>query len=139
MAEQGDIYGRGTAFPPRIGADGRLAYSAGAENVRECIRVILLTEPGERIMRPGFGGGLKRFLFQPNTAATHRLIEETIRGALGRWEPRIELLSVEVVADPDDPDAALATLQYRLVAGGDEELLGLRVALAGGPAGGGGT
>lgn len=71
-----DRYGQGLSFPPRIGADGRLAWSSGEENVRESIRVILLTDPGDRLLRPGFGCGLRRFLFEPNTPTTRALIRE---------------------------------------------------------------
>lgn len=127
MPDTGKIYGRGVAFPPRVGPDGRLAYSEGAENVRQNIRVILLTEPRERIMQPEFGGGLRRFLFQPNTAGTHRIIEETIRTALGRWEPRISLEGLDVRPDPEEERRAVATIRYRLIATGDTETIELTV------------
>jgi phage baseplate assembly protein W len=136
MADEGRIFGRGVAFPPRVGPDGRIAFSVGAENVRQSIRVILLTEPGERIMHPAFGGGLQRFLFQPNTAATHRLIEETIQVALGRSEPRLRLDAVDVGPDPAEDRAAIAMIRYTLVATGVADSVGLRVPLggSGGPA-----
>jgi uncharacterized protein len=110
------VYGRGMAFPPRVGADGRIAWSEGEANVRESIRVILMTEPGERLRLPAFGAGLGRFLFEPNILATHTLMRQRIADALKRWEPRIALEAVEVQADAADPQAAVATLTYRLVA-----------------------
>ena len=125
--DEGVRFGRGISFPPRIGADGRVAWSSGPENIREAIRVILLTELEERLMLPQFGGGLRRYLFQPNTVSTHRLIQRTITQALGRWEPRISVESVEVELDAEDPQAALATLRYRLVATQAADQLTLRV------------
>jgi len=125
--DEGTRFGRGISFPPRIGADGRVAWSSGPENIREAIRVILLTELEERLMLPQFGGGLRRYLFQPNTVSTHRLIQRTITQALGRWEPRISVESVEVELDAEDPQAALATLRYRLVATQAADQLTLRV------------
>ena len=124
------LFGRGMAFPPQVGPDGRMAYSEGAENVAQAIRVILMTEQGERIMRPDFGAGLGKFLFEPNTAATHRLIEERIRTALGRWEPRIALESIAVREDPEEPRRAIATLRYRLIATGLAEQIALSVSVA---------
>ena len=112
------LLGRGISFPPRIGSDGRFAYSSGAENVRESIRVILSTDQDERIMLPEFGGGLVQYLFQPNMPSTHRLIQESITQSLARWETRIEVDSVDVAADPADPRAAVATVQYRVRATG---------------------
>src|SRR5262245_24158757 len=125
------LLGRGISFPPRIGLDGRMAYSSGAENVRESIRVILSTDRQERVMLPQFGGGLARYLFEPNTPDTHRLIQERITQALVRWEPRIELEAVRVTAAADDPRAAVATVRYRLKATGGSDRTDLTVRLAG--------
>ena len=125
------LLGRGISFPPRIDTDGRFAYSTGAENVRESIRVVLSTDRLERIMLPEFGGGLAGYLFEPNTPTTHRLIQERITQALGRWEPRIDLEGVRVAADPDDPRAAIATVRYRLRATGAADRADVRVQLAG--------
>ena len=130
MIDVGRLFGRGTAFPPYIDEGGRISWSAGAQNIRESIRVILLTEPGERLMLPDFGAGLKRFLFQPNTVTTHRLIEEVILQALDQWEPRIEVDSVEVEADDDDPTSALVTIRYTLIANQANDQLQLRIQLA---------
>ena len=110
------VYGRGMAFPPRVGADGRIAWSEGEANVREAMRVILMTEPGERLRLPEFGAGLGRFLFEPNILSTHTQMRQRIADALKRWEPRIQVEEVDVQADSVDPQAAIATITYRLVA-----------------------
>lgn len=130
MTDPGRLFGRGLAFPPRVGSDGRLAASAGAENVRQCVRLILLTEPRERVMLPQFGGGLARFLFRPNTPATHRLIEEAVSEALGRWEPRVRLIEVTARADPDDPRGVLIDVLYQLVANQVQDRLSLTLTLS---------
>ena len=62
------LYGQGLSFPPRVGPDGSMLWSIGEINVRECICTILRTSPGERVEMPTFGCGLRRFLFEPNTA-----------------------------------------------------------------------
>src|SRR3989442_14980690 len=97
--DAGQIYGRSIAFPPHIGADGRMAWSVGDANIRESIEVILKTEPKERINLASFGGGLRQFLFEPNTVATRHQIEDRITRALEEWEPRITVTSVEVEED----------------------------------------
>ena len=129
--DAGRLYGRGVSFPPRVGEDGRVAWSTGDENIRDAIRVILLTEPGERLMRPDFGAGLGRYLFEPNTVTTRRAIEESIKRALADWEPRIIVQSVAVEEDPDDPRSALATVTYKLVATRAIERVSLGVGVAG--------
>ncbi|HEY0953885.1 MAG TPA: GPW/gp25 family protein [Roseateles sp.] len=125
------LYGQGMAFPPRVQPDGSIAWSSGEDNVREAIRIVLMTEPGERLYLPSFGAGLGRFLFEPNVASTHTLIAERIQGALQAWEPRVRVESVDVLADPADPQAAIATLSYRLVATQAQERVSLSVSVAG--------
>ena len=58
MSNLGKIFGKGISFPPRIGADGRVVWSEGEPNIRESIKVILLTELNERLRLPDFGGAL---------------------------------------------------------------------------------
>ena len=130
MMNAATLLGRGIAFPPRLGPDGRLRWSEGSENVREALEVILLTELRERVMLGEFGAGLRSFLFEPNIATTHGLIEERVRRALTRWEPRVKLDRLTVAADPTDPQAAVLTIAYRLVATGETDQLALTVQLA---------
>lgn len=131
MKNAGRIFGRGMKFPPSIGPEGRLLWSEGEENIREAIRVILMTEPRERLHLPDFGGGLRSFLFEPNTPATRQRIQDRIQRALSAWEPRIRIESVSVDADPADPHTAVATITYKLVATQAQEQLSLNVALTG--------
>jgi len=123
------MFGRGISFPPRVGVDGRVCWSAGEQNVRESIRVILMTEPRERIALRDFGGGLSEFLFEPNTVATRQSVQERIGAALAQWEPRVRVESVEVESDRIDPSAATATITYRLVATQARERVSVRVSL----------
>jgi phage baseplate assembly protein W len=131
MESQGRLFGKGLAFPPRVGSDGRVAWSEGETNVREAIRVILMTEQRERLMLPEFGGSLGLFLFEPNTVTTRHLIKDRIERALAQWEPRIAVESVVVEPDAEHAQAAVATITYRLVATQSRERVSLGVTLAG--------
>jgi phage baseplate assembly protein W len=127
--DAGRLFGRGMAFPPRV-VNGRVPFSEGEQNVREAIRIVLLTDQRERVRLPQFGGTLRQFLFEPNTVATRQRIHNQIELALARWEPRIAVQSVAVEADAADPQAAIATITYRLVATQTLERVSLAVALA---------
>ena len=127
----GKLLGRGMSFPPRVGPDGRFAWSEGEENVRESIRVVLLTESGERLMAPEFGGGVGAHLFEPNSVTTRKLLQERIADALRQWEPRVSLESVVVESDPDDARAALVSIVYKLVATQARERLSVGIVLNG--------
>ncbi len=128
MSDPGKLFGRSISFPPRI-VEGRMVWSAGETNVRESIQVILLTELGERLRLPSFGGGLQEFLFEPNTVTTHQLIADRITQAVTQWEPRVVIESVNVEADARDPQSAIATLIYKLVATQVRERVSLNVVL----------
>ncbi|MFQ6029614.1 MAG: GPW/gp25 family protein [Dehalococcoidia bacterium] len=125
----GNLFGRGIAFPPRIGPDGQWAWSEGAPNIREAIQIILQTDVGERLMLRPFGAGLGRFLFDPNTTATRRLIQERVENALQLWEPRIRLHNVQVDADPANAEQVVIMIHYELVATSESEGLSLVVNL----------
>lgn len=129
--DAGQLYGKGIGFPPCIGGDGRVVWSSGEANVRESIRIILMTEPGERLRLPGFGGGLKRFLFEPNTVSTRHLISERIKKALTDWEPRIQVESVSVDPADDDKQSAAATIIYKLIATQVQEQVSLNMQFTG--------
>jgi phage baseplate assembly protein W len=131
MADGGRILGRGISFPPRVGADGRIAWSEGETNVQDAIRVILQTDNDERLRLPQFGAGLTRYLFEPNTVATRSRLERQIVRALAEWEPRIAVDGVDVQEDPEDPDGAIATIRYTLVATQAAQRLSLGVTLGG--------
>jgi phage baseplate assembly protein W len=84
----------------------------------------------ERLRLPEFGGGLNRFLFEPNTVTTRQLLQDRITKALTQWEPRIAVESVSVEPDPSARETAIATITYRLVATQTRERVNLNVALA---------
>jgi hypothetical protein len=93
---------------PRLGG---LQYTSGPDKVRQSIWIILDTEPGERLMRPTFGCGLRRYLMKPNTPATRALIQHDVQLGLSLWEPRIQLKDVRV--DPGgDPSLVLIQVSY---------------------------
>lgn len=112
----GQLYGRSMAFPPRVGEDGHIAWSEGETNIRESIQIILQTQERERLNLPRFGAGLRKYLFEPNTVTTWSQIQDRITKTLQLWEPRILVSGVSVEEDPNDRQAALATIEYNLVA-----------------------
>lgn len=102
------VLGRGLGLPLYPGRDGRMPRAEGPDKVRQSIFIILDTEPGERVMLPEFGCGLRRFLMQPNNAATRADIERAVGLALQRWEARITLARVEA---GQGADPALVTIE----------------------------
>lgn len=107
--------GSGLRFPFRPDADGAMTYLTGMDLIRQSVATILDTEPGERIMLPSFGCGLRRYLMEPNTQATRTGMAEDITTALSLWEPRIRLLQVGVTLG-EDPSLVWIDIAYERAA-----------------------
>src|SRR4051794_10116502 len=109
-----DFLGQGWAFPIQPNPGGRLVYLDGEEKIRQSIWLILSTAPGERQMLPDFGCGIHDLVFAPNTATLRGLVQERVRDALVRWEPRIDVIDVRVETSPDARNYLLIRIDYRV-------------------------
>lgn len=109
----GDRLGTGLRFP-LVTRDG-FGWVAGAQAVEQSIRSILLTEPGERIARPTFGAGLRRFLFAPDGLELRTRIRAAVSEALERDEARIRVESVAVDTDPREATVLRIAIRYQIL------------------------
>jgi phage baseplate assembly protein W len=109
MSNAADFIGRGFLFPLRVDQHGSIALSNGAADLESSIRMVLITAPGERVMRPEFGCKIWELLFEPINANTLGLMAVAVRDALGRWEPRITV--EEVVVEPDRRDEGMVMIR----------------------------
>jgi len=130
MARPDDIVPRGW---PLSGpdAEGRLGYARGEIALREAIWNVVATAPGERVMRPEFGGGLREFVHRPNNETTRALIAAAVRGAIERFEPRVLVEAVEVRARAGAPSAVEVVVRYAERASGERASTALAVDLSG--------
>ncbi len=99
---------------PLPDAQGVIAWPDLEQSVRDSIRILLSTRPGEQLMRPDFGAGLDRLLHEPNVLATRRQIRDLVQYAIARWERRVLLDRVEVWEVPDEPSHVRVEIAYRL-------------------------
>lgn len=106
------------AFPPRFAPETGVSLTAGVEAVMQSLRVLFMTEPGERIMRESYGGGMHDFIFENITdellANIHNRIEESIL----RHEPRALLR--DVIIQPDTQDASRLRVQITVYLSGTD-------------------
>jgi phage baseplate assembly protein W len=109
-----DIVGSGIAFPLRVDRRGALALAHHDEDVQEAIRLILGTAPGDRPMRPEFGCRVHDQVFAGVDAQTLGRLEHDIREALDRWEPRIDVVSIDFDLSETDQGRLLIDIGYLL-------------------------
>jgi phage baseplate assembly protein W len=110
----GSLAGRGFSWPLEVDHTGSIEVADGVEDLDRSIRMVLLTAPGERLMRPDFGCRIWDLLFEPVTANLLGLISEAVHDSLARWEPRITVEDVQPTVDPDDSALIRITISYRV-------------------------
>lgn len=72
-------------FPYQVAINGRTATTDRAEHIRDLIKQVLFTSPGERVNRPTFGSGLNQLVFEPNNAELISTVQFLVNGALQQW------------------------------------------------------
>ncbi|WP_224245080.1 GPW/gp25 family protein [Hyalangium gracile] len=108
----GDFLGSGWSFPVGLDASGQVATSQEEAKIRQSLWLILSTAPGERVMRPDFGCGIHALVFENIGAGTMGRVASEVTQALTLWEPRIDLLGVDVQPDEEEPGRLLITITY---------------------------
>lgn len=86
---------------------GDLALNRDEEAVKESLKNIILMDKGEKLFQPSFGGNIRAMLFELNSPATLKLIQEQIKSTINNYEPRVELIDVEVYSLIDDNKVAI--------------------------------
>ena len=97
-------------YPFSFDGSGRTAQTDNSGYIRDLIEQVLLTAPGERVMRPNFGSGVLQLVFaaaSPEVAATTQFL---IQGALQQWLS--DVITVNAVDVEAQEGALLITVQY---------------------------
>lgn len=119
------LVGRGWAFPPKPDGRGGLALAADTNELEQAITIILGTGLGQRVMRPDFGCKIHDLAFAPINAHTLGLVQRYVEEAIGWWEPRVDLVEVQVETDASMRAVGklLIHLRYRIKGTDDERSL----------------
>jgi uncharacterized protein len=118
-----EIIGRGWSFQPHIGPQGGIALTHERNEIDQAIQIILSTAPGERVMRPTFGCRLHALVFAPNNSHTAAQARRYVEEALGMWEPRINVLNIEIRQGGDEAHCLIIEIGYEIKATHDRRSL----------------
>ena len=103
----------GWAFPVAVDeATGRIKMTTDNDCVRQNIRLIVQTDRGERKMRPNFGAGLNRFLFQNVDLVLVNRMSEAIAQSIRLWEEHLRGVNVGVMQSQQDYAAVNVNIEY---------------------------
>lgn len=78
-----------------------LARKIDEEAVKDSIRNLILTDRGERLFQPDIGSDVRKMLFENITNATIELIKDLITTTINNYEPRVNLIGVDVLTSID--------------------------------------
>ena len=109
-----EIIGQGMGYPIRVNGRGGLSWASGDNAIRQAIWIILTTPLRSRIMQPDFGCAIHDFLFAPNSAATRAAVQDAVRDALVRWEPRVDVLTVRASTAQESETVLLIDIETRI-------------------------
>jgi hypothetical protein len=109
-----DAQGRLVSMDIGLDAQGRIKLNSYDDHVHQSVLLIIQTAQGERVMRPDFGAGLLQLAFEPLGSATASLVRRKVNDALTRFEPRIDVLSLDVAGDTTQPGMLLIDLRYKV-------------------------
>ena len=107
-----DFVGSGWAFPVGVDSTGRIALARGSRDIEQAMRLILMTYPGERPMRPRFGSRLRDFVFDGATWENAAAVATEVRASLAQWEPRATVTDVVVTPEGDQPGVLSIDIAY---------------------------
>jgi uncharacterized protein len=89
-----------------------LALKKDEEAIKESMKNLILTDRGERLFQPNIGGDIRATLFENNTPATIKIVQERIKSTIEAFEPRAQLISVEVTSDLNSNALAVKIIFY---------------------------
>jgi phage baseplate assembly protein W len=119
------LVGRGWGFEVGVDATGGIRLSSDQTEIEEAIAIIIGTSPGERRMRPAFGCRIHELVFASNNAETLGLARRFVLEALGMWEPRIEVESINVSADAAEAERGRLNIELTYSIRGTKDLRSL--------------
>lgn len=115
--------GRGMKYPPQIDlTTGRFVTADEEQSVKDSVYLILMTQKGERPVRPEFGSRILSYPFTDTNPTTLHVLERQVKETLLTQEPRIA--DVEVQTEFRSEEACLYIhIHYTLVQTGAENSL----------------
>jgi phage baseplate assembly protein W len=106
--------GVGWKFPPQVTPSGAIATSSLEQKIEESVFLILSTAQRERPMLPSYGCGIHDLVFAPDNPGTVAEVSASVRTALVSYEPRIDVLAIDVAAAPGQANVLLIRVDYRV-------------------------
>ncbi len=105
--------GTGWSFPPSFTNKGLVTVSA-EQDIYESLWILLSTTPGERIMQPSYGCGLKAHVFDNLDESSFAVMRDLVERAILFFEPRVTVESIDVSSEDYREGKVQLNIVYRV-------------------------
>ena len=119
MTTDNKFTGSGWQFPPEFSkgeSSAMTVMASGPANIAQSLKVLLTTDPGERLMLPEYGCGTARLLFEPVDQRTITKLQNSIADAILLYEPRVNLVNVNIFQDRNNTGLLKVSIEYAIKA-----------------------
>ena len=107
--------GRGWSFPPEFdAATGSVRMTEDEDDIAASLRVLLGTTAGERLLHPKYGLNMQEYLFEPLNTGMQTLLKDRVKINILVYEPRINLLLLDVDVSQQLQGKIIFTLEYEI-------------------------
>lgn len=114
MVKESQLLGTGWAFPPSFDWRSKEAVLVSqVDDIEQSLHILLSTVPGERVMQPSYGCGIKRMVFETVNDSSITEIKDIISKAILFFEVRITLHEIDIdLSDFDQLGVLRLKLDY---------------------------
>ena len=122
------MYGIGPKLPLlRDPRDGFALTKTTQQEVKQNLKNLVLTSPGERVMDISFGVGIRSYLFQQNTETVKDQIQDDIFSQVGRYMPFVQISEIRFGEDPEIPEKLYIQIKYSIAGNAGVDILQLGI------------
>lgn len=110
--------------------DGFALNKTVLDSIKQNVKMVVLTSPGERVMDPAFGVGVRRYLFENANANTYGELRATIISQLNKYMPFVNVVDIDFITDQANVSSGTAVnivLRYTVSTLTDVNILAISV------------
>tara|TARA_R110000824_G_scaffold199827_1_gene383818 strand:+ start:23 stop:391 length:369 start_codon:yes stop_codon:yes gene_type:complete len=107
--------------------DGFVMNKSIISVIRQNLKMLVLTIPGERVMEPNYGVGLKRYLFENFSSTTSARISNNIREQVKVYMPAVKISNIIANTDSQDANTLLVVIKYSVAGITTNDLLEITI------------
>ena len=110
--------------------DGYALNKTVLDSIKQNVKMLVLTSPGERVMDPSFGVGIRRYLFENANGNTYGEIRSGIINQLNKYMPFVKVLDIDFITDEANVSSGTAVnivLRYTVSTLTDVNILAISV------------